>query len=386
MAAIGLLCPDQADRERLALLAGEAGHMVRGAGALLEAVEILREDRPRLMLVVDGGGQDAATAVREMLRVAPLLPIVVALKERDADRAVALMRLGAAEVVAPPWTKEGLSACLAKSLRYQGTAFSVAPVAPLKRSAAVYGMVVLLFFGAALGTSSLRRREELSRQAQEKRLFWDLPYRHPAGMAFDGSDLWVADWFTQSLYAHARQDAAIRRLVHFTSETPIAVAFAGDGAWSVTASGTIVRHMKDAKLSVVERYRDVAPQTVGLAFDGLYLWTSDVKQRRLRKRLLDSTLSVVASYEYPGVEPTALVYDGKNLWSLDGVNRELLRHNLERPEEVTARLPLPEYQGGEYKPVGLAWDGEHFWTVGERLPRGSGPARLFQHASGGAVP
>lgn len=384
MAAVGLLCADGEDGRILALLAGEAGHMVRGAATLDGAMELLEQAGPRLMLVVDGGGLDAAVAVREILRSCPLLPVIVALKERDAERAVALMRLGAAEVLAAPWTKEGLGSCLSKVLRGQGTALSAAPAAAMRRSAAVYALAVLAFFGAALATSAWRHQRELARQEREKRLFWDLPYRHPAGLAFDGADLWVAEWFTQTLYAHSRWDAAIQRLVHFTSETPIAVSFAGDGAWSVTASGTIVRHMKDAKLSVVERYRDAAPQTVSLVFDGLYLWTSDAKQRRLRKRLLDASLSVLASFEYPGAEPTALVYDGKTLWSLDGVNHELLRHNLERPDEAVARLPLPEYKDGQYKPVGLAWDGEHFWTVGERLPRGSGPARLFQHAAGAA--
>lgn len=380
MAAIGLLCAESEEGRNLALLAGEAGHMVRGAATLDGAMDLLEQAGPRLMLVVDGGGLDAAVAVREILRACPLIPVVVALKERDAVRAVALMRLGAAEVLAAPWTKESLRSCLSKSLRGQGTALSVAPVAAIKRSAAVYALAVLAFFGAALATSARRHQQELAQREREKRLFWELPYRHPAGLAFDGADLWVAEWFTQTLYAHSLRDATIQRLVHFTSETPIAVSFTSDGAWSVTASGTIVRHMKDAKLSVVERYRDAAPQTVSLVFDGLYLWTSDAKQRRLRKRLLDANLSVLASFDYPGAEPTALVYDGKTLWSLDGINRELLRHNLERPDEVVARLPLPEYKDGQYRPVGLAWDGEHFWTVGERLPRGSGSARLFQHA------
>jgi len=76
----------------------------------------------------------------------------------------------------------------------------------------------------------------------------------------------------------------------------------------------------------------------------------------------------------------ALAFDGKTLWSLDSANRELVRHNLERPDEATGRVSLPEYRGGEFKPMGLAWDGTRFWTIAERVPKGSGPARLFKHA------
>src|SRR3989339_893807 len=103
MATLGLLADDELDRQRLVLLAGESGYAVMSAGRIGEAVEVLREHRPKAMLVVDGPRGDAAAAVREILRVAPLMPVVVALRRRDANRAVHLMRLGAADVVCAPW-------------------------------------------------------------------------------------------------------------------------------------------------------------------------------------------------------------------------------------------------------------------------------------------
>ena len=202
MATIGLVCGNEADREKLSLMAGESGHLVQGAGRLPEAVEILRERRPRLMLIVDSPQQDAENLLREILRVSPLLPVVVALKERDATRAVRLMRTGACEVVAPPWTREALQACLAKAMRLPGTVYSVARV-PRRPSAPVYFFSVLAFFCAAFGTMALNRQARLRQEALEHKEYWDLPYKHPAGMAFDSGSLWVADWFTQSLYSHS---------------------------------------------------------------------------------------------------------------------------------------------------------------------------------------
>src|SRR5690349_9897191 len=137
MATIGLICSDEADRQALSLMAGEAGYMVCSAARLHEAVEVLRERRPKAVLVVDADGREGETLVRELLRVSPLLPVVVALKRRDATRAVALMRAGAAEVIAAPWTRENLRSCLGKTLRFQGTAFSVVK-ARKRRSAHFY--------------------------------------------------------------------------------------------------------------------------------------------------------------------------------------------------------------------------------------------------------
>lgn len=379
MALIGLICSDADERNRLSLIAGEAGHLVHGAAGLQETIELLREKRPRLLLVVDSESQDAQTVIREAARFSPLLPIVVALKNRDANRAVALMRQGAAEVIAPPWTRENIRACLAKTMRLQGTAFSV-ETPPRPRSASFYFFFVLAFFAVCFGALALKRQAQLKAQALAARDYWDLPYKHPASMAFDGREMWIVDWFTQSLYLHDGSGLALRRLVHLTAETPVALTFATDAVWTVTASGMIVRRMKNAALSPLEKYKDAAPNTLGMAFDGLYLWTCDSRLNQLHKHLIDAQLTVVASYPYPGIKPAALAFDGKTLWSLDAANRELIEHNLERPDEAVARVPLPEYRDGRFKPVGLGWDGGRFWTVGEKEHE-SGPARVFRHAA-----
>lgn len=377
MAVITLICADEEDRRRLSLIAGEAGHLIHGAARLQDGLELMRERRPRLMLIVDSSAQDAGVAVREVLRAAPLMPVVVALTDRDASRAVALMRTGAAEVVPPPWTRDSLEACLSKSLRFQGTALSL--TAPRRRRhAPLYLAAVALFFGAAFGYRTHVRAEKARLDAARgERRHWDLPYRHPASMAFSGGKLWIADWFSQSVYVHEPATRAVERVVHFPEEMPAALALGGDSAWTVSSGGRIARRQKDGKLTVLSRVQ--APRTLGLAFDGLYLWTLDADKPLIRKRLPDGALSELASYRYPGSKGAALVWDGKSLWSLDAGNRELVRHNLERPDEASERRSLPEYRDGVYKPVAAAFDGSAFWTVGERVPKDSGPARLFKH-------
>jgi CheY-like chemotaxis protein len=379
MATIALVCRDDSDRERLALMAGESGHLVHGAGRLADAVELIGEFSPRLMLVVDAPNQDAEVLVRELLRVSPLTPVVVALKVRDASRAVRLMRTGAAEVVSAPWTREALQAGLAKAGRLPGTVYTLTRTPPKRPTAAVYAFAALAFFAAAFGTMSVKRHEAQVKAEAATRYYWDLPSAHPASLAFDEGRLWVADWFTQSLYAYDPANMAIKRIVHFPDQTPIALAFGADSVWTASAFGGVSRRMKDDSLTAVENYDRAAQNTLGIAFDGLYLWTLDSKEHRIHKHLVDSELSEIASYKYPGVSPVAIVYDGRTLWSLDSANHELVRHNLERPDEAVERISLPEYKDGRHRPVGLAWDGEHFWTVGEPIPKDIGPARVYRH-------
>lgn len=377
MAHLVLLASHAGDREVLAGLLGEQGHLAHGAGALGEAVELARERRAKGALVVDGAGVDAEVMTRELLRAYPLLPVVVAQKVRDAERAVALMRAGAAEIVPPPWTPEELKACVSKGLRYQGTALVPVKTPAPRRAALWYGLAVGLTLAAGLGLASHRRAERLAREAALKTDRWDLPVKHPAGLAHDGARLWVVEWFTQSFYALA-PEAKVAQVLHLTAETPVAAAFTPEALWTVGADGTVVRRMRDGKLTPLARYPRAAPASAGLAFDGLYLWSLDARKKLLRKHLLDAQLSIAGTYKWRGLKPAGLAFDGRSLWTLDAADRRLLRHELTRADEVVDSLPLPEYGSGAFTPTGLAWDGSRFWTVGEAKDA-KGPARLVRH-------
>ncbi|MBI5883525.1 MAG: hypothetical protein HZB91_10530 [Elusimicrobia bacterium] len=380
MPTVGVVAGDADIRGDLVLLAGESGFLAHPAAGISEALEVLRERRPSLMLVTDGPDQDAELLVREIAAVSPLVPVVVALKRRDAHRAVTLMRLGACEVVAPPWTKEDLGAALSKTLRSRGTAFSVVPLRGPASSAPIFFLAVSLFFGLALGYAALQRSAKLRVEAYEEKKTWDLPYKHPSAASFNGPDLWVLDWYTQSVYVHAVPDMGVRQVSHFPGELPVSFSVGPDAVWALDSVGTITRRMKDDKLRRLSEYPKAAPGAVALVFDGLYLWTADAKIGLLRKHLSDDKLTVLGTWPYPGGKPVALAFDGTALWSLDAKNRELLRHNLERPEEVTRRVALPEYRDGLLRPVALTWDGGRFWTAAESVPAGKAPGRVFRHS------
>lgn len=381
MASIGLLAKEAADRELLGLMLGELGYSAEGSARLEEALESARERRTRAFLLVDGGGADAESLTRELIRAFPLMPIVVALKTRDASRAVALMRVGAIEVVAPPWTPEELKASVSKGLRFQGTALTVASAAPLSRSPVWYALAVGLFLAAGLGVASLKRADANRAAAAARVDRWELPVRHPAGLAFDGKSLWLVEWFTQSFYSLSPEDTAIQVVRHLTAETPVAAAFTTEAMWTVSADGTVIRRMRDDKMTPLTRYPKAAPNSAGLAFDGLYLWTLDARAKVLRKHLVDRELSVLSTHKWTGVKAAGLVFDGRTLWSLDAAERRLNRHHLARPEDVIEGVPLPEYAEGGFLPAGVAWDGARFWTVGSAAD-GKGPARLVRHKEG----
>jgi CheY-like chemotaxis protein len=379
MATVALFSRDDKSREELKLAVEEHGHRVLWAADVPGILEIVRKSRPGLVLAVESG-DDCAPLLAELSREAPILPVVVALQPRDASRALELMRLGAFEVVSSPWTPENLAAALAKALRFKGTEFEV--VRPgLSASAAkpmgafLAALAVAALVGAYLAVKSSPKPPPPAPPSE-----WSLPYSHPAGLAFDGNQLWVSDWFSQTIYRHDLAGLRVVRALTLPAEVPGALAFAADALWIASGSRSLVKHMLDDKLSVLFSVGDSAPQTVGMAYDGLYLWTCDAKEGRLHKRILDDRLTILSSYPYPGSKPAALAYDGTSLWSIDAGNRELIEHDISNPERVIQRIPLPEYRKGGWKPTGLAFDGKRFWSVAEQGPKGDQPGRIFAHA------
>lgn len=351
-----------------------------------EAVDLLGEARPQLLVVAcDPGSKLAEHVLGEVDRVQPLLPVIVALERRSAARAVDLLRAGAYEVVVPPWTADNLEPCVAKALRFKGTAFEAAPPFEERKRAASYGLLVALFLAAGLGYQALRPKPKPAPPPPATRS-WRLAYSHPGGLAQFGDKLWATDWYAQTIYSIDPKTAAVREAVHFPKETPGAIVVLQDAIWVAAAPGVLVRHMRDERLTPLARVPDRGGRTVGLAYDGLYLWSLDAKGKKLHKRLLDDQMSVVESYDYPGVEPAALAFDGRTLWSVDGANKELLQHDLKHPSRVTLRTTLPEYQQGLFRPMGLAWDGSRFWSIAESLQNPGQVGRIFKHVLPGQAP
>ncbi|PCI40005.1 MAG: hypothetical protein COB53_02170 [Elusimicrobia bacterium] len=384
MAVIAVVARDEEKRSELKLALEELGHLVAAAKDLSGAMEVVSKQRPRLMLVAQEPSETVAeSALAELEREAPLLPVIVALTERKAARALELLKAGAYEVVAPPWTSDHLSATISKALRFKGTAFEASRPVEKKTGVWLYaalGTVLLMGTGSWI---ALQRHRRLAREAARPTPVTEfkLPYAHPAGLAYDGRYFWISDWFSQTIYRHDKKTLAVIKTRHLPLERPGALAFAGNVLYAASGPRKIVRHMLDTPLTVLSTTKDQKPQTVGMAYDGLYLWSIDTKSKKIHKRIPDEGLSVVQSFSYEdGGAPAALTFDGLTIWTLDSINSELLRHDLNNPERVTMRLPLNEYRGGEWRPTGLAFDGNKFYTTAEQRPRGESPGRLFVHS------
>lgn len=385
MAVIGLVAKDDAARRELQLCVEELGHRAAPAHDVKTGLELLFSEKPRVFLVAVDPADDAAESLMfELEREAPMTPVVVALTRRSAPRALELLKAGAHEVVTVPFSAVALRGSLSKALRWRGTWFEEPrPTAPAETAKAIGAWVLagLLLVAGAGGLLVLHRHRKAAAEAAVPvpATYWDLPYGHPAGLAYQNGELWVSDWFSATVHRHALPDMRLSVSATMPREVPGAMAFAGGALYVASGPRLIVKRMLDEKLSALGRSDDQAPQTVAMAFDGLYLWTVDAKNGRLHKRVLDAEMTVAKSYDYPGGKAVALAFDGRKLWSLDAKGGELLRHDLRDPRSVLLRWPVREYSSGEWTPVGLAFDGRRFYSAAVKRDGSTSEGRLFAH-------
>jgi DNA-binding response OmpR family regulator len=378
MARVLLVVAEEEVRSEIARLLEGLGHEVLQSPGPPDCYRILADRRPQAFVV-----EESDALLSESLRLAPMLPVIVCLKKRDAETALQLLRRGAFECVAPPWTGEALSAPIRRAARVQGTAFGVSwssgppPRVRRLRAAAAAAAVTLI----VVAPFALRARRRRLAELANRTLSQPLPYNHPAGAAWrDG--LWASDWFDQTIYRHAA-DLSIAKLYHFPSATPGAFTFA-EGSLLVSSGRRWLKVAPDVSLRKEGTFEPPGPRTVGLCYDGLYIWSADAETKRIYKHLPDDRLSVLESYPYPGRIPSAIACDASDFWSLDESSGELLRHDAKRPDLLLGRWLLPQYSSHVWRPTGLAHEGSVFWSVAEKKEGEGG--RLFRDPDPWATP
>jgi transglutaminase-like putative cysteine protease len=184
----------------------------------------------------------------------------------------------------------------------------------------------------------------------------DTPGQHPTGLCYDGDHLWLADRFTDTLYAVNPQTGETAREIPAPSFVPRGLAWDGEHLWCVDGEENQICKL-DVRDGITIRSIDCpTPKPQGLTWDGEYLWLCDNREDVIAKISIEDGTTVV-SFAAPGLSPQGLTWDGRYLWCSD---RMLDRIYMVHPEhgEVLLSIDSP----GQH-PRGLAWQDDSLWNA-----------------------
>lgn len=184
----------------------------------------------------------------------------------------------------------------------------------------------------------------------------DSPCSYPAGIAADGSYLYVADWRAAKIYWVHVADGKVAKTFDAPTLKPHGLTF-GEGRVFVSDDHSGWVYALNPTTGMVEKsFEAPGPQAVGLAHTEQLLF---VLERQSRKIYLVSPVdgTIINYFDTPTNTSTCLTFDGRYLWVADRIKDELYRLD-PRDGTVLGILDAP----GPHA-AGLAWLDGHLWNA-----------------------
>ncbi len=193
---------------------------------------------------------------------------------------------------------------------------------------------------------------------------FDAPDPHPRGLAWDGTDIWVATgervtgvpvWDDEVILERIYTIDDIGNVVSYFGTDchyPAGMAWDGENLRYVALAMTKI-YKTDTGGNVKSSFDTPGTQPCGLTWDGEHLWHTDTFEDYIHE--IDENGSVISSFQFP--HPVYdLAWDGSHLWVASSSTLEKKVYKIDTSGNV-----LIEYGAPSPNPYGLAWDGSHLW-------------------------
>ena len=175
----------------------------------------------------------------------------------------------------------------------------------------------------------------------------------PLGMAFDGTNVWIANYQGTTL---TKLNAATGTLIANVTvgSSPIGVAFDGTYIWSANNFDNKVSKVDPATGTVVGTY-PVGTGPRSILFDGKSIWVGNTGATKSLTQLDPSDGH--SSSTSLSISPSAMAFDGVNLWIANGTGNTVEVRSPADPATIIATVTVGN------GPAALACDGPNIWVA-----------------------
>lgn len=182
------------------------------------------------------------------------------------------------------------------------------------------------------------------------------PYHFSTGLAFDGKNLWIADFKADKLVAINLDNGKVIKEIPSPGYWPMGLAWDGTNLWNIDIKQKKIFKVDPKDGTILFSIEAPSDNPEGLTWDGNTLWVCDSRQKEIMKiDISDGT--AVEKFASPARYPQGLTFDGTYLWCSDRIANEIYMIDPETGEVIIiVKSPGPY-------PRGLAWDGKYIWNT-----------------------
>ncbi|MFH1746158.1 MAG: transglutaminase domain-containing protein [Planctomycetota bacterium] len=185
---------------------------------------------------------------------------------------------------------------------------------------------------------------------------FDAPCRYPAGMATDGTNLYIADWREAKVYMLDPTNGTAICLWDAPALKPRGMAWGAGGLYVSDDHTGFVYRVNVQSGTVENSFQAPGSRATGLAYvDGTLFILERKSQKIYRVEPEDGT--ILGYFAVPDSACECMTYDGKYLWIANRIKDELY---MVSPQDGTVLgiIAAP----GPYA-AGLAWHDNHLWNI-----------------------
>lgn len=209
---------------------------------------------------------------------------------------------------------------------------------------------------SALSSDTFPNTRNLSLLGQRR---WDLLGQRiatgggPTGIAFDGTNIWVANGGTNNVTKIRASDGAVQGLFA-AGAFPQAVEFDGSNIWVVNGTGSVtkLRASDGACVGTCNFAVGFAPS--GIAFDGANIWVANTNSNNVTK--LRASDGAVQGTFPAGTNPRGIAFDGTNIWIVSRGTSQVIKLR------ASDGSFLGIFAVG-VSPNGITFDGANIWVT-----------------------
>lgn len=202
-----------------------------------------------------------------------------------------------------------------------------------------------------------------------------IPYSNTSAIAWDGQNLWVADWASQSIYKH-KPDKSLSILNIFTlSENhPTGLAWDGDQLWSCSGmEKRITKHKMETNLPAAVAFPNPLQEPTALAWDGVHIWCADGANGKIYKlKATPEGLNIAGVYTGAASNPVGMFFYQNNLWTADGETGKIYQQD-PNSFSVLGIYTLEPYSNRIERISGMSFDGKSIWTAPQKM------GKIYRH-------
>jgi YVTN family beta-propeller protein len=174
----------------------------------------------------------------------------------------------------------------------------------------------------------------------------------PAGVAFDGTNIWVTNLGSDDVTKINPTTGATISTTNVGSQ-PNEVAFDGTNIWITNFGSNNVTKINPTTGATISTHPTGNGPT-GIAFDGTNIWATNFNADTVTK--INPTTGATISTHPTGFNPTGIAFDGTNIWITNNASDNVTKIN---PADGATISTHPTGTN----PTGIAFDGTNIWIT-----------------------